>query len=260
MNSIKLYFKYAIMNIRCKMQYKQWPFYLLGTMLTSVIEFLGVRIMFMRFGDLGDWTASHTLLVFGVANTAFGISEWIFRGFAEFPNQIRKGLFDKILLRPRTAFLQVMGERFQFEKAGRVIVGVSCIVIASDTLQIGWDITSLLVVVGAIGGGVLIYSSVMVIFASISFFTVGAISVVYIFTNHSLQYAQIPFHTMPNMIKHVLTFVFPIAICYYYPVLYIINKDINVLSFIALPVGLLFFSLSTVVWKACIKHYHSTGS
>lgn len=260
MNGLSLYFRYSVMNIKCKMQYKQWPLYFLGTMIMSVIDFLGVRILFSRFGSLGDWTASHTLLVFGIASTAFGISEWIARGFDEFPNQVRRGKFDKILLRPRTAFLQVMGERFQFEKGGRVIVGIACIIIASNSLKIVWSFGTVIITMGSIVGGLLIYTGVMIIFASISFFTVGAIDTVYIFTNHTLQYAQIPFHTMPSFIKHILTFIFPIALVYYFPVLYIIDKDVSLFSFIALPVGILFFVISLGVWKVCMRHYHSTGS
>ena len=60
MNGLILYFKYSLMNIRCKLQYKAWPLYFLGTMITTVIDFLGVRIMFSRFGSLGGWTAAHT--------------------------------------------------------------------------------------------------------------------------------------------------------------------------------------------------------
>ena len=83
--------------------------------------------------------------MFGIATTAFGFSEWIFRGYSEFPRQIREGAFDKILLRTRSAFLQVIGERFQFEKGGRVTVGIICIVIATNMLNILWSFNSALV-------------------------------------------------------------------------------------------------------------------
>ena len=113
---------------------------------------------------------------------------------------------------------------------------------------------------GAVAGGFLVYAGVMVIFAAVSFFTVGAMNVVYIFTNHTLQYVQIPFHTFPEFIKHILTFVFPIGLCFYYPVLFTIGWDSGLLCFLAFPVGVLFFSVSLIVWKICMGHYHSTGS
>lgn len=260
MNSIKLYFKYCVMNMRCKMQYKAWPFLILSVMINSTIDFLGIRILFTRFGSLGYWTAHHTLMVYGIACTSFGMAEWFSRGYDVFPWQVRSGHFDKMLLRPRSTFLQVIGEKFEFERCGRIIIGISCIIASASALEIAWSINTILCILGAIVGGYLIYTGVMIIFASISFYTVGAIDVAYAFTNHTLQYAQIPFHTMPKFIKHILTFIFPIALCYYYPVTYIVRMDSRILSFIALPIGVLFFVVSLGIWIVSTRKYHSTGS
>lgn len=260
MSGLSLYFKYSIMNIRCKMQYKAWPFLFISYIITTIINFIGVMVLFSRFGNLGYWSAAHSLMVFGIACTAYGFADCLSRGFENFPKQVRSGRFDKILLRPRTAFLQIMGEAFEFERFGRMVVGIATIIFASNTLQIQWNGYAILVATGAVIGGFLVYTGVMIIFAAISFFTIGRLEIKYIFTLNSLQYVQVPFHAMPNIIKNALTFIFPLAVCFYYPVIYIAENTTSVFAYIALPVGLLFFTVSLGIWKVCMRHYHSTGS
>ena len=66
-------------------------------------------VLFDRFKQLRSWTLAEVALFYGLITTAFGLASMIGRGFDVFSRQIVSGDFDRVLLRPRSAALQVSG-------------------------------------------------------------------------------------------------------------------------------------------------------
>lgn len=262
MNGFKLYGRYAMINLRCTMQYRTWPIGMLTTVVNSVVDFLGMMILFARFGSIGEWTANHVLLLYGLATTSFGLAEWFSRGYDVFPWQISSGFFDRILLRPRNTFLQVMGQRFEFQRFGRVAVGLGCAFFAITRLNCGFDLLRGVALFGAIVGGWLVYTAIFMLLSTLSFWTLQPLDVMYIFTNATLQYAQIPLPLLGRTIQRFLTLVLPLGLCYYYPAMVIANAGDfpRWIGFMALPGGVVFFTLALWVWRFGVRHYHSAGS
>ena len=97
----------------------------------------------------------------------------------------------------------------------------------------------------AVAGGWFLYTGVFTVFASVAFWTIGPVNVVYMFTNHTLQYLKIPFGYFGRAIRRTLTFVFPLAAFTYFPVMSVSGySDQRWLGFSALPAGVAFFLLS----------------
>ena len=234
---------------------------ILASMLNTVWDFLAVIVLYVRFGNLGNWQVAHTLFAFGLEATSYGLAELFSRGLDLFPWYIQSGAFDRVLLRPRPAILQALGERFQLDRCGRAIVGIGCIVTASTILDIRWTPMSLAMITFAVIGGWFLYTGVFTIFATIAFWTIGPVNVVYMFTNHTLQYLKIPFGYFGKVIQRTLTFVFPSAAFTYFPVMSISGySNRSMLGFAALPAGVAFFLLSLVFWRFGVRRYHSTGT
>jgi len=95
-----------------------------GNLAITAIEFLGIWALFSRFGSLGEWTLPEVALFYGMVHMAFAISEAAARGFDILHRQVRSGDFDRILLRPRSTVLQVMGLEFQLLRVGRFTQGL----------------------------------------------------------------------------------------------------------------------------------------
>lgn len=262
MNSLTLYKRYAAINFRCIMQYHTWPISILTTIVNSVVDFLGVIILFARFGSIGNWTSNHVLLLYGIATTSFGLAEWFSRGFDIFPWHVNSGEFDRVLLRPRNTFLQVMGGRFEFQRFGRVAVGICCILYSVIHLKVSANPSNILILIGAVIGGWFVYTSIFIILSAISFWTLQPLDIMYIFTNATLQYCKIPLPLLGKTLQNFLTFIMPLGLCYYYPAM-VISKNSSYPTWtgvMALPGGIIFFIFSLLLWSIGVKHYHSSGS
>src|SRR5688572_26748747 len=81
----------------------------IGQLLITALEFAGFASLFARFGNIRGWTLSEMALFYGIISTAFALGESIMRGFDKFAPLVKNGELDRILLRPRSAALQVLG-------------------------------------------------------------------------------------------------------------------------------------------------------
>src|SRR5689334_13464940 len=110
MNTAKLYLHYTSLSLRSQLQYRaNFVIRTLAHFLITFLEFLGLAALFKRFGHINGWTLPQMAFFYGTISIAFAIAEAVPRGFDMFANYIKSGDFDRILLRPRSAALQVLG-------------------------------------------------------------------------------------------------------------------------------------------------------
>ena len=78
-----------------------------STFVLNGVEFLGIAALFASFGGIAGWTLPEIGLLYGAANLAFSMADVTSRGFDVFADTLRSGGFDRVLLRPRAAALQI---------------------------------------------------------------------------------------------------------------------------------------------------------
>lgn len=262
MDSIRLYFRYIRINYLAGLQYRGWPLMVLSVLFTVVAEPLTVFLLFWRFGSVGGWTVERVMLVYGMAVASFGFAEVFSRGFDYFPWQIRTGEFDRILLRPRSAFLQVVGARFHVHRLSRALGGTAMAVWALCRLHVAFSALNSAKLLLALAGGYLTYTGVFVLTSGISFWTLQALDWIYIFTNCSYQVVKSPPELLPRWLKNAFTYILPMMLFCYYPAASVCGWGgvPEALAWLALPAGAAFMLLSTLVWRVGMRHYSSTGS
>ncbi len=125
LDSFRLYFRYIGISIRGQMQYRA-SFVMLsaGHFFVTGIEFLGIWAMFDRFGSLRGWSLAEVAMFYGMINVAFACADGFARGFDIFPQMVKSGDFDRLLLRPRSTALQVAAQELQLMRVGRLMQGL----------------------------------------------------------------------------------------------------------------------------------------
>lgn len=261
MNAIGLYLKYIRINYLSGLQYKGWPLQLLSVLFVVVTEPITVFLLFWRFGAVGGWTVERVMLVYGIAVTSFGLAEVFSRGFDYFPWQIRTGEFDRILLRPRNTFLQIVAARFHMHRISRVAGGLMMVIWSLHGLGVAMTAQNTAKLLLALAGGYLTYTGVFVFTSAISFWTIQALDWIYIFTNISYQVVKSPPELLPRWLKNAFIYIMPMMVFCYYPAASVCGWGVpEVMGWLALPVGAAFFGLSLLMWRVGVRHYASTGS
>ena len=165
MSGIKLYFKYFSIHLRSVMQYKtSFLMTVFGQFLTSFASFLSVFILMNRFSSVYEFTIYEVLLCYSAVLMSFSLAECFFRGFDSFASIIGNGEFERMLTRPRSLVLQVVGSKIEFSRIGRLIQAAVILCFVIPMSGIDWNFIKALTLVLMIAGGTLVFAGLFVIY------------------------------------------------------------------------------------------------
>jgi ABC-2 type transport system permease protein len=261
-----VYLKYVLMSFRSQLQYRaSFLMMTAGHFLVTVVEFFGIWALFSRFGSIKGWDLREIAVFYGIISICFAVSEGLGRGFDVFSDQVITGEFDRALLRPRTTFLQVLAHDFQLMRAGRMTQGVVVLVWGLADMAIAWSVPKAFLLAGSIAGGVMLFLGLMIIQATMTFWSTQSLEVMNSFTYGGVETAQWPISIYGGWFVKVFIFVIPLACVNYFPVMAILEKPDPLgspawLQWLSPVAGAAFFAVSLKVWDFGVRHYRSTGS
>ncbi len=259
--NMKLYLKYLSMHIKSELEYKKaFIISFIARTATSLFSLLSVVFLFDKFGSVDGYTFENVLICFSLSFFGYATAECFFRGFDHFDRIISNGEFDRILVRPQNLLLQVMGSKIDFQRIGRSLMALVILIIVlakqPELLRPDRLLTLILMFLGTF----VIYSGLFILKAGVTFFTIQGLEIMNIFTDGARDLSQYPLSIYKKWVQVFFTYILPIALVNYYPLLYIIGKSDNKI-FITFPIiSMLFVIPCYIVWRIGVKKYKSTGS
>ena len=257
---MRLYGKFFVMQLKSIMEYKT-SFFLscIGQFLVSFNVFLGMYFMFQRFHNVNEFTYNEVLLCFGITLMEFSLAESVARGFDNFDFMIRQGDFDRILVRPRSEILQILGSRIEFSRIGRILQAVVMFSYGFAVSHIKWNWGKLLTVLFMLIGGTIVFCGIFLLYASLCFFTIEGLEFINVFTDGAREYGKYPECIYGKRVLLFFTFVIHNALIKYNPLLYLLGRGKP--YYCLLPaIACLFIFPCLFFWRLGIKHYTSCGS
>jgi len=260
---MRLFVRYLSILFRSQMQYRT-SFWLLslGQFFIPLSVFAGLYFLFERFGQLQGWTFFEVALCFAVIHMAFSLSECFARGFDSFSTLVASGDFDRLLVRPRSTVLQVLGSKFEFTRIGRLLQSVIVLVWACANLAVDWSLLKLMTLLLMVLSGVFIFTGIFILAATMCFWTIQGLEVASIFTDGGREMAQYPLHIYEGWVRRFFTFIIPFGCVNYLPLLFILDRTEgrDLLYAISPLAGILFIIPCLLIWRFGVRHYRSTGS
>lgn len=258
---MKLYMKYFSIQFKSQMQYKAtFILNIFGRIVMSFATVASVLFMMVRFNEIEGFTVSQTLLCTSIVTMAFSLSEVFARGFDIFPRLLGNGEFDRILVRPRRVIFQVLASHIEFIRLGIFIqaVAVLCYAIPGSGVVWTWDKILTLFLMISCGGAV--FFSLYIIYASFAFFTTEGLEFMNILTYGGREFGRYPYSIYGKRILKLLTYVVPLALIQYYPLLYLLDRVKNPFYIFTPVISLLFLIPSYAFFRIGLRRYKSTGS
>jgi len=261
---VRLFGKYLLILLKSQMQYRT-SFWLLsfGQFFIPFSVFAGVYILFDRFGQIQGWQFHEVALVFGVIHMSFAIAECFARGFDSFSTLVVSGDFDRLLVRPRSTALQVLGSKFEFTRIGRLLQSALVLGWAISQVEAGWTVAKGITLLFMVASGVFVFAGIFVLIATMCFWTVQGLEVGNILTDGGREMAQYPLDIYRKWVTRFFTFVIPFGCVNYLPLRYILGKTddgYDALYMLAPLAGILFLLPCLLVWSFGVRKYRSTGS
>lgn len=261
-----MFFRYASVSISIQMEYRLSFFIqIIGQFLVTLIDFLGVWVLFGRFGTILGWELYEVMVLYGTVSLSFALNDFITRGFDIMPRLVRSGDLDRYLLRPRSMLLQILGYEFSTRRLGRLSQGILFLVIGFSNLNVGWTVLYIVLYVFTILGGGALFVGLIMIQGAVSFWVPAGLEFMNIFTYGGVETAQFPITIYHKWFRRFFTFIIPLACISYFPLLEILGRDdplgsTKIIRCVSPAAGFLFLIAGYLFWMFGLKHYKSTGS
>lgn len=267
MNGFTLLGRYFAASIRSQMQYPASALMLtVGQLAATAIEMVSIWALFDRFGAVKGWSFGEVMFFYALINISFSVADFITRGFDVFGAEfVRTGDFDRLLLRPRPAALQLVGHDFRISRFGRFLQAAIILAVATASLHFAWTPQAVALALWTVAGGTAFFVALFVLQAAMAFWTIESLEAVNALTYGGVYAGQFPMGLYARWFRSFLTFVVPLACVAYYPVLAILERSDPLgapdwLLPITPAAGFAFLTLSFLVWRHGVSKYMSTGS
>jgi ABC-2 type transport system permease protein len=267
-HTLSLYRRLIGVQIRSQMQYRfGFAMDLISTGLITSTVFMEIALILQRFRNIGGWKLGEIAFLYGMVEFAFGTMDMLFSGFDPdgFPEQIRLGRFDQVLLRPVNPLVQVLGSKFLLRRIGRILQGAVILGLSLALTDVHWTAGKALYLPVVYLSCVAFFGGLFIIGSTITFWTVQSIEAINIFTYGGSEMMSYPMHIYGEAMRGFFTYVLPAIFLVYYPALYILGTPDPLgmpafAPFLCPLVGWGLLGLSLLFWKFGMKHYQSTGS
>jgi ABC-2 type transport system permease protein len=266
MNALRLYRHYAALSIRGQLQYRaSFVMNSIGAFLVTGSDFFAIWAMFDRFGQIRGWRLPEVALFYGMISISYAVCDGIGRGFDTFGAMVKDGGFDRLLLRPRSTVLQLLGQEVTLRRVGRAVQGALVLGYAAWGGTIDWTPARVVLMVAAIAGGTCVFLGLLVLQATSAFWTVEGLEVWNAFTYGGVTMGQYPLAIYRPWFRKLFTFAIPVGCINYFPGVAILGRADPlgapaVARWLAPLVGPVFLILCLQVWRFGVRHYRSTGS
>ncbi len=267
LGDLRLYLRLVAMQIRAQLRYKANLLIDITTyFLITGLEFAAVMLLFGPFPSILGWSIGQVALLYALTSMSFGLAELFGAGIDAFDITIRRGEFDRVLLRPVSAFTQMIGSDFRLSRFGRLTEGLIALGIALKLLPgMTWTPLKLVLLPIGIMSGAVVFTAILLLGATLCFWTVETTELTNILTYGGREMLSYPFSIYNVNLQRFFLFVVPLAFCSYIPVCYLLGRDMPFglpggIAFATPLVALVFALASGAIWRFGVNHYQSTGS
>ena len=267
LSDARLYRRLLAIQIRSQMQYKANVIVDIVTYFcVTGLEYLTMLLYFVPFPTLLGWHVGEVALLTAITSFSFGLAELFGAGLDVFEETIRRGEFDRVLLRPAQALILVASSEFRMRRLGRITQGVLGFILALFLLHgIHWTTLKLVLLPLGIASGALIFISILLLGATMCFWTVQTTELTSILYYGGREMLSYPISIYNQAMQRVLLFVVPLAFGTYLSTCYLLDRPLPLglpawVAFLSPLVALAFAGISVWIWGFGVRHYESTGN
>ena len=252
-------------QVRSQLQYRlSFALDVFGSFWISFIDFLVVLTIFRNVPRLGSWSVHEVAFLYALSTITFAFTDLLIGHLDQFPQKIRDGNFDIVLVRPRSTLLQIVASDFATRRAAKALQGAIVLVYALSGLTIHWTLARTVVLLAALPSAVVIFGSVWVFGACLAFWTTDGGEFTNAFTYGGTTMAQYPFDIYGTWLRRFLGYFVPLAFVCYFPALFVLGKPDPLglprfLEFCSPLVAIGAACVAGSTWRFAVRHYRSAG-
>jgi ABC-2 type transport system permease protein len=255
----------AAAGLRCALQYRA---NFLATILTGLVYqgtgFVFIWVVLSRFRAIAGWTLGDIAFLYGLRLMIHALTVLIFGQLDGLNALVRRGEFDRFLVRPLPPLLQVVTQRVSVGAFGDLLGGVALFLAATSVVSVAWSPALLVYLALAMAGGCLMEAALKLVAASLAFRLLNTTMLVFLVDDVFNNFGTYPLQIYGAVVRWFLIFGIPVAFVAYFPATVLLGRvrDLDVIPLFAdlAPLaGFIWFSLAYLFFRYEVRNYQSSG-
>lgn len=232
---------------------------ILGDLLVAGLGLVFLWAVFSPVPDIRGWTRAEALLVWGLAETASGLSQACFHGlWTQNQRYVLTGDLDRLLLRPVDPLRGLLAEQCMPGHLALSVGGLAMVVVAAVDLPplplVVWMGLAVAVVGGAaLQGGLMLLVAAVGLRVPHRGRTVGIAS-------QAAAFARYPLEVFPAWLSTVLLTVVPMGLVAAVPGAAALGRLPALALFAPVVGGTVLVLVGAAVWRRALRGYASSGT
>lgn len=252
-------------RVRSQLQYRvSFALQVIGILGATFLDFLVILVLFSRLTSLGTWSLWEVGFLYGASYVSFKLADICVGKIERLGEWIRTGQFDTVLIRPLGTLGQTLTADADIKQVGALAQGLAVFAVALARVAIDWTPGRVLMLGMMLVSGFAIFCAVWIGTNSAAFWLVNVREATNAFTYGGNFLTQFPLDIFGAWFRRLFAFVIPLAFVNYFPSLYILGKSSepwpSFLRFASPLVALVSAIAATLIWRAGVRRYTSTGS
>lgn len=258
---VSMFFQYVGQYMKTRLEYRTDMFIeFMSDLLFQAVNLVFILVVFGHTQLLSGWSRDEIIFIYGFFLVPFAVFGAFFNIWDFNERYIVKGEMDRILTRPIHSLFQVILERMELESLFGVITGISVMFYAGSRLGLSIHWYDPFIFITFVLGGAFVYAGIFVSLASIGFWSDARTSIMPMMYNIG-NYGRYPVDIYHPVIRYVLTWILPFAFVGVYPSAYFLGRsDWYGYAFLTPIMGIVFFSISVILWNMGVKKYRGAGN
>ncbi|MCP2267356.1 ABC transporter permease [Promicromonospora thailandica] len=237
---------------------------LVGALAIGVIEFTEVWVLYTATDQIGGFTLTQVLLVFGLADVAFCLADLVAGHCDRLPVYVRAGTLDVFFLRPQPVLAQLVTSDLSLRRLARSLVGVAALTVGLVLNDIEWGVGAVGLLVLSLVCGFVIFTAQFVTAAGLQFFLINGAEMTNAFVYGGRYAATQPATVWPRALLVVFGTVFPVAFAAFLPVSTLLGVPgvsglPTWLGWCAPVAALWAVVVAGLCWRRGLRHYRGAG-
>jgi ABC-2 type transport system permease protein len=266
MRALVLAASLAAAHLRGELQYRaNFVVNIVYGLVYQLTGFVFIWVLLGRFESLAGWTLGEVAFLYGLRLLVHALRGLTFGNVGrELEQLVRRGDFDRMLVRPLPPLLQVMARRVPINDFGNLIGGIGVFLAANALVDVDWSASALAYLALAVLGGCLVEAAIELACVSFSFRMISAHALFALANDVNNKFGSYPLTIFGGATRFALTFGIPIAFIAYVPATVLLGRtnELSVhpaLAYGAPAVGAAMFGLAYLFWRSQLTHYQSAG-
>jgi ABC-2 type transport system permease protein len=263
---LAVYGQYWRINLLTMLEYRANFFLWFGFTIVYHATAIGALwVTLHQFPSMNGWDFKQMAILYGLWMLGHAFHNTFFFTVGDVPAMIREGRFDRFLVRPLDPLYQAMTTPQQIWP-DELILAIIFFSFATAYAGLRVDAEYVLFVVLVMIGGALIDFGIQLTIAALSFWVIRIEALRWAAMSLEQDFTRYPLSIYTRGVRVALAFIVPFAFMNYFPATFLLHKQDGALGLspqvgLLTPlVGLVWFGVGYLIWRAGLNRYQGTGS